>query len=86
MATGMIQPQAHHDSPPQADQSSTSHSTKEETMRQSEGQHVAQAPILNPSEITENPEEKKLGFSARNLTINDFVLLKTLGTGKQEIL
>jgi hypothetical protein len=36
---------------------------------------------LNPFVITERPEEKQLGFSARQLSVRDFVLLKTLGTG-----
>lgn len=32
--------------------------------------------------IKEPPEEKQLGISARTLRINDFELLKTLGTGQ----
>ncbi|KAL4872495.1 hypothetical protein BDV12DRAFT_162340 [Aspergillus spectabilis] len=36
---------------------------------------------LNPFVITDRPEEKQLGISARQLTVRDFVLLKTLGTG-----
>ncbi|PTU25243.1 hypothetical protein P175DRAFT_0521042 [Aspergillus ochraceoroseus IBT 24754] len=36
---------------------------------------------LNPFVITERPEEKQLGISARQLSVKDFVLLKTLGTG-----
>ncbi|KAL4773590.1 kinase-like domain-containing protein [Aspergillus nidulans var. acristatus] len=35
----------------------------------------------NPFVITERPEEKQLGISTRQLSIRDFVLLKTLGTG-----
>jgi hypothetical protein len=37
---------------------------------------------LNPFVITDRPEEKHLGISACQLTVRDFVLLKTLGTGK----
>lgn len=86
MATGMIQPQTPNDSPPQADQSSGPHSAKEDTMRQGEVPPVATPPILTPAEIAENPEEKKLGFSAHNLAISDFTLLKTLGTGMRRLL
>ncbi|KAL4821122.1 kinase-like domain-containing protein [Aspergillus spinulosporus] len=35
----------------------------------------------NPFVITERPEEKQLGISTRQLSVHDFVLLKTLGTG-----
>ncbi|KKK21975.1 hypothetical protein AOCH_006439, partial [Aspergillus ochraceoroseus] len=34
---------------------------------------------LNPFVITERPEEKQLGISARQLSVKDFVLLKTSG-------
>ncbi|GMG24450.1 unnamed protein product [Aspergillus oryzae] len=37
---------------------------------------------LSPFVITERPEEKQLGVSTRTLTVDDFALLKTLGTGK----
>lgn len=36
----------------------------------------------NPFVITDRPEEKHLGISAKNLGVTDFVLLRTLGTGK----
>ncbi|KAL4941036.1 hypothetical protein BDV06DRAFT_9376 [Aspergillus oleicola] len=36
---------------------------------------------LNPFVITERPEEKQLGISASQLSIRNFALLKTLGTG-----
>lgn len=83
MATGMSQPQAPHDSTSQTDQSSGPHSAKEDTMHRGDGSSIATPPVLSPAEITENPEEKKLGFSAYNLSIKDFTLLKTLGTGKR---
>ncbi|KAL5003588.1 kinase-like domain-containing protein [Aspergillus recurvatus] len=35
----------------------------------------------NPFVITERPEEKQLGTSTHQLSVRDFVLLKTLGTG-----
>jgi protein kinase A len=84
MATGMIQPQqSHHDSHTQADQSSASRSAESEDTRQNEKQPPPVAPtqVLTPHEIAENPDEKRLGFSSRNLSIDDFTLLKTLGTG-----
>lgn len=37
---------------------------------------------MSPFVITERPEEKHLGISTRSLTVDDFALLKTLGTGK----
>ena len=88
MATGMIQPQQqHHDSHVQADQPSASRAAESENMRQSEKQPpVAPTQILTPTEIAENPYEKKLGFSSRNLSIDEFVLLKTLGTGVYSLL
>lgn len=51
-------------------------------MHQGDEPPIAAPPVLTPAEITENPEEKKLGFSSHNLAISDFTLLKTLGTGK----
>lgn len=36
---------------------------------------------LHPDKVAEEPEEKQLGVSAQSLTLNDFELLKTLGTG-----
>ncbi|KAI9367498.1 kinase-like domain-containing protein [Aspergillus egyptiacus] len=36
---------------------------------------------LNPLMVTERPEEKQLGISGRQLSVEDFILLKTLGTG-----
>lgn len=35
----------------------------------------------NPFLVTERREEKQLTISSRNLHLNDFVLMKTLGTG-----
>ena len=37
---------------------------------------------LNPFLITERHDEKQLCISSKNLHVNDFTLLKTLGTGK----
>ncbi|PLN75615.1 putative camp-dependent protein kinase catalytic subunit [Aspergillus taichungensis] len=36
---------------------------------------------LSPFVITDRPEEKQLGLSSRSLSLQDFRLLKTLGTG-----
>ncbi|KAJ5649870.1 uncharacterized protein N7484_003593 [Penicillium longicatenatum] len=41
----------------------------------------APARALNPFLITERQDEKQLCISSRNLHVNDFALLKTLGTG-----
>lgn len=37
--------------------------------------------VLSPSEIAQDPKKKDLGKSSRALRIQDFDLLKTLGTG-----
>jgi hypothetical protein len=42
----------------------------------------APARALNPFLITERQDEKQLCISSRNLHVNDFALLKTLGTGQ----
>ncbi|KAI9832168.1 MAG: hypothetical protein M1819_004519 [Sarea resinae] len=36
---------------------------------------------LSPSEITQRPSDKRLGHSSRSLRVEDFRLLKTVGTG-----
>lgn len=36
----------------------------------------------NPFVITERPEEKQLTIASRQLSVRDFTLLKTLGTGE----
>ena len=36
---------------------------------------------LNPDEVNQNPEDKRLGHSSRALRVDDFDLVKTLGTG-----
>ena len=36
---------------------------------------------LSPSQISEDPRNKQLGTSSRQLQLKDFELLKTLGTG-----
>jgi hypothetical protein len=37
---------------------------------------------VNPFVIKDRPEEKQLGISTRSLCVNDFTLIKTLGTGE----
>lgn len=37
---------------------------------------------FDPSTVTDRPEEKELGISARRLCLGDFTLMRTLGTGK----
>lgn len=37
---------------------------------------------LSPRLIADDPKNKKLGMSSKNLQLQDFELLKTLGTGK----
>ncbi|KAA8647138.1 hypothetical protein EYZ11_011399 [Aspergillus tanneri] len=85
MATGTVDPSA----PNEAQGSSTS-STRTNALSDDlheRGKQVvvsSRSPIqrqLNPFVITEQPEEKHLGISIRNLTVDDFALLKTLGTG-----
>lgn len=37
--------------------------------------------ILEPNEITVDPERKRLGHTSNSLRVEDFNLIKTLGTG-----
>jgi hypothetical protein len=39
--------------------------------------------VLSPSEIAKDPNEKDLGMSSKDLSVKDFKLYKTLGTGMQ---
>jgi protein kinase A len=36
---------------------------------------------LSPSQVASDPEKKKIGHSSRHLRLEDFELIKTLGTG-----
>lgn len=38
--------------------------------------------VLPPDEIQQNPRNKELGASSRTLSVRDFELVRTLGTGK----
>ena len=40
---------------------------------------------LSPSQITMEPAEKKIGHSSHHLRLDDFELIKTLGTGAGNI-
>ena len=42
--------------------------------------------VLQPEEIAQHPKNKLLGSSSKNLSVNDFELLKTVGTGKTRLI
>ena len=44
---------------------------------------VEHAKPLPPDQVSENPRYKELATSSKNLRIQDFELIKTLGTGKR---
>lgn len=39
--------------------------------------------VLSPKEIAERPKNKELGASSSKLELEDFEMIKTLGTGKR---
>ena len=41
--------------------------------------------VMSPEEVSESPVEKKLGQSSPTLKLTDFELMRTLGTGMQDI-
>jgi hypothetical protein len=46
---------------------------------------IRHSPRSNPFLITERQDEKQLCISSRTLRVSDFVLIKTLGTGKHSV-
>lgn len=83
MAAGLLH---HHHSSHHASPSSSSHTSlvTPESIKQ-ERQFVArfceQKCVLPPDEIQQNPRNKELGGSSKGLTVRDFELVRTLGTG-----
>ena len=83
MAAGLLH---NHGPSHQASPSSTSASSlvTPESVRQ-EKQFVAQFSdqqgVLPPDEIQQDPRNKELGGSSKGLTVRDFELVRTLGTG-----
>lgn len=77
-------PQQQHQQLPIHHPSSTSGSITPESIRQ-EKQFVAQfseeQPVLPPDQIQQAPRNKALGGSSKGLTLRDFELVRTLGTG-----
>ena len=73
---------SHHASPTSS--SPTSSIVTPETIRQ-EKQFVAQfsseQSVLPPDEIQQDPRNKELGGSSKGLSVRDFELVRTLGTG-----
>lgn len=43
--------------------------------------HFKEQQISPPGEIQQNPRNEGLGASSRNLSVRDFELVRTLGTG-----
>ncbi|KAI9676127.1 MAG: serine/threonine protein kinase, AGC [Caeruleum heppii] len=52
-----------------------------EAARDQLAQLSSESRLLPPTEIDQDPAEKQLGKSSRNLQLSDFELLRTLGTG-----
>lgn len=74
-------------SPPQAPQSSNqksdSHvdSAAHEQQKKSISQWDDNRRPLSPDQIAQDPSQKEIGHSSKNLRFDDFELIKTLGTG-----
>ena len=45
-------------------------------------EHVASKEVAEPDQIPRDPENQKLGVSSPHLSIHDFDLMRTLGTGE----
>jgi hypothetical protein len=75
------QPFPHHNSFPR----SASHPTSPGHTRQDERNFIAhygeRGETVPPERIEHDPVSRKLGFSSKKLRIDDFELMKTLGTG-----
>lgn len=58
----------------------------DEEQKQKEKDFIAcfewNGPPLSPSEIAENPRNKEVGVASKQLRIDDFELIKTIGTGQ----
>ncbi|RAQ51559.1 serine/threonine-protein kinase PRKX [Aspergillus flavus] len=85
MATGTVDPSAPKDvqgtSAPAGDIDTGSGNLHEKEKQMVAAIRPPHQRHLSPFVITERPEEKQLGVSTRTLTVDDFALLKTLGTG-----
>lgn len=86
MATGTVDPSAPKDvqgtSAPAGDIDTGSGNLHEKEKQMVSAIRPPHQRHLSPFVITERPEGKQLGVSTRTLTVDDFALLKTLGTGK----
>jgi hypothetical protein len=83
MATATVEDQTHN--PPNDKESVAQTGVKASaTVHEDEKQLVASVRPAheNPFVVREHPEEKHLGLSARSLRLDNFELIKTLGTGK----
>jgi protein kinase A len=73
----------HHTSP--SSSSSNSSSVSPETVKQQEKQFITrfceQPIVLPPDKIQQDPRNKELGGSSKALSVRDFELVRTLGTG-----
>ncbi|EAW17931.1 cAMP-dependent protein kinase [Aspergillus fischeri NRRL 181] len=85
MATGKAEPSTHSEIQ-SSSPSSRGVDTPLENVHEREKQMVTSfrpphQRSVNPFVIKDRPEEKQLGISTRSLCVNDFTLIKTLGTG-----
>ena len=84
MAAGLLQ---HHHAPSQQDSPTSASASSLVTPESAsqEKQFVAQfsgeQAVLPPDEIQKDPRNKELGVSSKSLSLRDFELVRTLGTG-----
>jgi cytochrome c len=78
MTTETVQRMIHDDGHGQTTDSPSIHEKEKELV--ASVVTVSQHP-LEPREVSEDPEKKGRGFSAKSLQVDDFELIRTLGTG-----
>lgn len=85
MTTATVQQHAHSRAPNDIGSIEASAPTADDR-RQVEKDFIASfesdSRLLSPSQIIEDPMNQKLGSSSQSLRLDDFELLKTLGTGE----
>jgi len=70
--------------PPKKPESGGSQDAREREKQMVASVHPPHQRHLNPFTVADRPDQKHLGVSAKNLKVADFVLLRTLGTGKSQ--
>jgi protein kinase A len=87
MAAGLLHHHSYHSTHHTSTSSSSTNSSSvsSEAIKQQEKQFIAkfseQPIVLPPDKIQQDPRNKELGGSSKGLSVRDFELVRTLGTG-----